>query len=126
MSEPLLSVKNLVQHFKVSRSYTVKAVNGVTFSIGAGETYGLVGESGSGKTTIGRSIIRLYDSTGDAFSARNRFAMRIDEKEAPPMFKITETHYAATWLLHPDAPKVELPKELRARFERSRRAANIL
>ncbi len=64
MSTPLLSVKNLIQHFKVSRSFTVKAVNGVSFSINAGETYGLVGESGSGKTTIGRSIIRLYDPTG--------------------------------------------------------------
>ena len=67
----------------------------------------------------------LHEPKGDAFSARNRFAMRIDEKATPPMFKITDTHYAATWLLHPDAPKVELPKELRARLERSRRAANI-
>lgn len=64
MAEPLLSVKNLFQHFKISRSFTVKAVNGVSFEINAGETYGLVGESGSGKTTIGRSIIRLYDPTG--------------------------------------------------------------
>lgn len=61
--EALLSVKNLHQHFKVSRNFTVKAVNGVSFEICAGETYGLVGESGSGKTTIGRSIIRLYDPT---------------------------------------------------------------
>ncbi|MBO4401642.1 MAG: ATP-binding cassette domain-containing protein [Selenomonadaceae bacterium] len=60
---PLLSVKNLRQHFEVSRNFTVKAVNGVSFEIFAGETYGLVGESGSGKTTIGRSIIRLYDPT---------------------------------------------------------------
>ena len=64
MSEPLLKVENLVQHFPVSRSYTVKAVNGVSFEIYPGETYGLVGESGSGKTTIGRSIIRLYAPTG--------------------------------------------------------------
>lgn len=63
MSEPLLKVENLVQHFPVSRTYTVKAVNGVSFNIYPGETYGLVGESGSGKTTIGRSIIRLYNST---------------------------------------------------------------
>ncbi|MCQ2452130.1 MAG: ATP-binding cassette domain-containing protein [Oscillospiraceae bacterium] len=61
--EPLLVVDKLVQHFPVSRNYTVKAVNGVSFNIYPGETYGLVGESGSGKTTIGRSIIRLYDPT---------------------------------------------------------------
>ena len=63
MSEPLLSVKDLRQHFKVSSNFTVKAVNGVSFEIFPGETYGLVGESGSGKTTIGRSIIRLYEPT---------------------------------------------------------------
>ena len=64
MTEPLLRVENLQQHFPVSRGYTVRAVNGVSFDIYPGETYGLVGESGSGKTTIGRSIIRLYTPTG--------------------------------------------------------------
>ena len=65
----------------------------------------------------------LHEPKGDAFSARNKFAMKIDEKCEPPMFKISETHAAATWLLHPDAPKVELPVELQRRIERARKAA---
>ena len=67
----------------------------------------------------------LHEPKGDAFAARNKFAMNIDLREEPPMFKISETHFAATWLLHPDAPQVELPAELRARLARARKAANI-
>ena len=62
-AEPLLKVEGLKQYFKMSGNYTVKAVEDVSFQIYPGETYGLVGESGSGKSTIGRSIIRLYDLT---------------------------------------------------------------
>lgn len=61
-NEKLIEVKNLKQHFSVSGG-VVKAVDGITFDIYKGETFGLVGESGSGKSTTGRSIIRLYDAT---------------------------------------------------------------
>lgn len=52
----------------------------------------------------------VFPPEGDAFAPRNNFAMEIDLEEQPPFFKVSDTHYAATWLLHPDAPKFELPK----------------
>ena len=60
----LLQVTDLKQYFKMPGREILKAVDGVTFSIRKGETYGLVGESGSGKTTIGRALIRIYNPTG--------------------------------------------------------------
>ncbi|WP_028782056.1 ABC transporter ATP-binding protein [Thalassobacillus devorans] len=61
--EKLVEIKNLKQHFKTGRHSVVKAVDGLTFDIYKGETFGLVGESGCGKSTTGRTIIRLYDAT---------------------------------------------------------------
>ncbi len=55
---------------------------------------------------------------GDAFAARNQYALQIDLEEQPPMFRISDTHSAATWLLHPDAPKVEPPAIVRERIQR--------
>lgn len=60
----------------------------------------------------------LYPPVGDAFAARNKYAMQIDFEKQPPMFSISETHGAATWLLHPDAPKVERPKIISDRIAR--------
>ena len=65
----------------------------------------------------------LHPVQGDAFAPRNVYALNIDERLEPPMFKITDTHYAATWLLDPRAPKVELPPELKARIERMKKDA---
>ena len=60
----------------------------------------------------------IYPPVGDAFAERNKYALQIDFEKEPPMFKVSETHSAATWLLHPDAPKVELPKIIRERIAR--------
>ena len=65
----------------------------------------------------------IYPPVGDAFAARNKYAMQIDFEKQPPMFEISETHRAATWLLHPDAPKVELPKIITDRIARMKQKA---
>lgn len=63
MQEPLISVRNLKKYFHVGKDAVLKAVDGISFDIYPGETFGLVGESGCGKSTAGRTIIRLYDPT---------------------------------------------------------------
>ena len=65
----------------------------------------------------------IYPPKGDAFALRSKYAMAIDFKKEPPLFKISDTHYAATWLLDPRAPKVEMPKIVKTRIENSLKAA---
>ena len=60
----------------------------------------------------------IYPPVGDAFAERNKYALEIDYELQPPMFEITPTHYAATWLLHPNAEKVEIPKIITERIKR--------
>lgn len=60
----------------------------------------------------------IYPPKGDAFAERNRYALKIDFEQQPPMFRITDTHFAATWLLHPYSPKVEMPKAITDRIKR--------
>lgn len=62
----------------------------------------------------------IYPPVGDAFADRNKYALKIDFEMQPPMFTISETHKAATWLLHPNAPEVEMPKIITERIARMR------
>ena len=68
----------------------------------------------------------IYPPVGDAFAERNKYAMEIDFEMQPPMYEVSPTHYAATWLLHPNAPKVEIPKIITERIRRMKeRGGNI-
>ncbi|CAA9466305.1 MAG: Oligopeptide transport ATP-binding protein OppF, partial [uncultured Rubrobacteraceae bacterium] len=62
--QALLEVKDLRKHFQVGRGTTLKAVDGISLEIKKGETFGLVGESGCGKSTVGRTLVRLYEPSG--------------------------------------------------------------
>lgn len=63
----------------------------------------------------------IYPPKGDAFAARNKYAMAIDFQEEPPRFELSKTHWAATWLLHPKAPKTEIPRIVTERIERMKK-----
>ena len=60
----------------------------------------------------------IYPPVGDAFAERNKYAMEIDFEMQPPLYEASPTHFAATWLLHPNAPKVEIPKIITERIRR--------
>ena len=64
MPEPILQVSHLNKYFRVSKKQILKAVDDVSFSIQRGQTLGLVGESGCGKTTVGRTLLRIYEPDG--------------------------------------------------------------
>ena len=64
----------------------------------------------------------IYPPKGDAFAERNTKALKIDFEQEPPFFKLSDTHYAATWTLHPNAPKIEMPEVLKNRIARIKEA----
>ena len=85
-NKPLLSVQNLKMYFSVggglfSKKQTLKAVDDVSFDLFAGETFGLVGESGCGKTTVGRTIVRLYEPTDGKIIFGGDDIAKLPEKE---------------------------------------------
>ena len=79
----------------------------------------------AGKIVEKGTINEIFYDPGDAFAPRNKYALEVDEKADPPMFQVTETHYAATWLLDPRAPKAEMPPELKERIERMKKEAKL-
>ena len=83
-------------------------------------------QSGSKLYSITGTPPSLYNSiVGDAFAPRNPFCLKIDTLEEPPMFKITDTHYAKTWLLDPRAPKIEKPEGIQDIHEKILAAYNV-
>ena len=103
--EIILDVKNLKKHFVVSKSFFgkplayLKAVDNVSFTLKKGTTLGIVGESGCGKTTMGRTILRLYDVTGGEVWFKGQEVSKIPEKEfdklRPNMQMIFQDPYAS-------------------------------
>src|SRR5690554_625237 len=67
----------------------------------------------------------LFPPKGDAFAERSEYAMKIDFEKEPPFFKVSDTHYAASWLLHKDAPKVEMPKIISKRIAKMNAAKEV-
>lgn len=89
MNAPLLEVENLVKHFKLNddmvsriagKSQTLKAVDGISFQVKAGETLGLVGESGCGKSTTGRLITRLIEPTAGQIRLKGEDLLAFDDR----------------------------------------------
>ena len=129
----LLDVRNLVMHFRVGGGQVARAVDGVSFSIAKGETLGLVGESGCGKTTVGRSIIRLYDPTAGSIVFDGTDLAHLSQREMLPFRKrmqmIFQDPYAS---LNPRMTVGDIVMEpmtihsLHAPKERSDRARELL
>jgi peptide/nickel transport system ATP-binding protein len=98
-SENILELRGLQKHFKVGGAFgrgktLIKAVDGVDFTVGRGETVGLVGESGCGKTTVGRTVMKIYDPTagsiifeGEDISKLNRREMKVRRSKMQMIFQ---------------------------------------
>lgn len=68
----------------------------------------------------------INEIKGDAFAPRNPYALKIDEKIAPPMFQVSPTHRVASWLAAPNAPKVEMPADLKLKIEKNKKEAKLI
>ncbi|WP_148299438.1 ATP-binding cassette domain-containing protein, partial [Komagataeibacter kakiaceti] len=82
---PLLDIRGLRKTYRLPRGQTLKAVDGVSLSVTAGETLGLVGESGCGKSTLGRCMLRLTDISAGQVSFEGRDITRLRERTLRPL-----------------------------------------
>src|SRR5690625_4433945 len=87
MQEKVLQVNELKKHFVMGRGQILQAVNDVTFHVNKGETFGLVGESGCGKSTIGRTILGLYDKTEGEVIFEGKAIHDLDAKEKYALYR---------------------------------------
>ena len=123
---PILKVENLVKHFPAGEpGRLVHAVNGVSFSIGAGETLGMVGESGSGKSTIGRTVLRLLRPTSGSVVFQGRDISTLPEKACRPLRAQMQMVFQDPWAALNPRMKVrslmEEPLLLHTKMNRSER-----
>ncbi|MBQ9535051.1 MAG: ABC transporter ATP-binding protein [Clostridia bacterium] len=93
MSDELIRVENLNKNFPRSRGRVLKALGGVSVSIGKGETLGLVGESGCGKTTLGRCMVKLHKPDGGKIFFKGKDIWTMDKKEALDYRKMVQIVY---------------------------------
>ena len=87
MDEKLLEVTGLKKYFHVGKKQVLKAVDGVSFSIGRGQTLGLVGESGCGKTTVGRTLLRIYEPDGGRIIFDGQDVSKVSRRESKELTK---------------------------------------
>ena len=87
MDDKLLEVTGLKKYFHVGKKQVLKAVDGVSFSIGRGQTLGLVGESGCGKTTVGRTLLRIYEPDGGRIIFDGQDVSKVSRRESKELTK---------------------------------------
>ncbi|MFL5913754.1 MAG: ATP-binding cassette domain-containing protein, partial [Gaiellaceae bacterium] len=92
MSEPIISARDLVKHFPITRGIVfqkqigaVHAVDGISFDVHAGETLGIVGESGCGKSTAARLVTRLLQPTSGTVTYRGENIAHFSRKQLKPL-----------------------------------------
>lgn len=136
--KPLLEVRNLTKHYRSGSAFSrnapvVKAVNGVSFQLFEGETYGLVGESGCGKSTLGKTILRLQEATGGEVVYRDQNLLGLPAKQMRGVRKQLQMVFQDPYTSLNPRRKIGKSLEealiihgVRSRQERERRVAGML